>query len=155
MKMREKTMAAEFVSCTVALEQSTVNGNREWVERWKARLNKLVDHIPSGGGIDKGPRRLEDIIVMSDAIRFDVGFHHMSDNSYYDCWTEHTVTIRPAFDGISVRISGRNRRDIKAYLFEVMEYAFTRRIAWSDSDQRWNVDDDNEGERACTPSPQT
>ena len=36
----------------------------------------------------------------------------------YDGWTEHTVTVTPSFSGFNMRISGRNRNDIKDHMHE-------------------------------------
>ncbi len=138
----KETMAAAFLSCKTALDNCKRSGNEEWQTRWHERLNALVDLIPSGSGIDQGPRSEHGVEVKPDAIRFDVGYHHMNDVGYYVGWTEHTITIRPAFSGISVSVSGPNRNEVKDHLHETMEYAFTRHVEWSESDARWIVESD-------------
>lgn len=40
----------------------------------------------------------------------------MNDNGCYDGWTEHRITVRPEFDGVSITVSGSNRNDIKDYI---------------------------------------
>jgi hypothetical protein len=43
----------------------------------------------------------------------------MNDSGYYDGWTEHVVTVTPSFiGGFNIRVSGRNRNDIKGYIAE-------------------------------------
>lgn len=133
----QQTMAAAFVSCKMALYNSVKSGNTEWQHQWRMRLNRLVDLIPSGSGIDVGPRILDDIEIKPDAIRFDVSIHHMNDVGMYDGWTSHTVTIRPAFSGVTVHVSGHNRRDVKDHIVETMEHAFTRNVTWDEPAQRW------------------
>jgi len=140
--MKPKTMAAEFVSCKTALENCIKSGNTEWEVRWYERLNKLVELIPSGSGIDTGPRSHSSVEIKPDAIRFDIEYHHMNDAGVYDGWTEHSVTVRPAFDDIDVRISGRDRNQIKDHIHEVMYHAFTRRVEWDEPAQRWIVVED-------------
>lgn len=140
--MRPKTMAAEFVSCKTALENCIQSGNTEWEVRWHERLNRLVDLIPSGGGIDVGPRAHGSVEIKPDGIRFDISYHHMNDGGFYDGWTEHTITVRPAFDGIDVRVSGRDRNQIKSHLHETMLHAFMQRITWDEPAQRWIVSED-------------
>jgi hypothetical protein len=135
-------MAAAFVSCKQALENCKKSGNDEWLQRWHDRLNGLVDLIPLGSGLDAGPRAHGSVEVDPDGIRFDVGFHHMNDVGHYDGWSSHTVTIRPAFDGLNVRISGRDRNQIKDHIHEVMEHAFTQNVTWDEPAQRWMIDDD-------------
>lgn len=154
--MRPQTMAAAFESCKTALDNCITSGNLEWQARWRLRLGKLVELIPSGSGIDKGPRGYAHVEVKPDAIRFDVGFHHMNDGGYYDGWTAHTIVIRPAFDGVSVQVSGRDRREVKDYIHEVMDHAFTRHVTWDEPGQRWEVEPDEERahvERRAYPTP--
>lgn len=47
----------------------------------------------------------------------------MNENGYYDGWTEHTVTVVPTFDGVDIRIGGRNRNDIKEYMHQTFDQA--------------------------------
>lgn len=140
---RPQTMAAAFVSCETALLNSVENGNPEWVTRWQTRIAKLVEVIPRGSGIDRAPRKRSDIEVMPSVIRFEIGYHHEDDGGFYG-WTDHVITIRPAFDGLDVRVSGRNRRNVKDYLHEAMEHAFTRHVTWDEQKQRWIVESDEE-----------
>ena len=47
----------------------------------------------------------------------------MNENGYYDGWTEHTVTVTPALSGeFHLRISGRNRNDIKDMIHESFDH---------------------------------
>jgi hypothetical protein len=55
----------------------------------------------------------------------------MDENGYYDGWTEHRITIRAEFGGISVNVSGRNRNDIKDYLHEVYHHALSALVTES------------------------
>jgi hypothetical protein len=48
----------------------------------------------------------------------ETAFHHMTEYGYYDGWTEHTVRVYPEFDGFRMTISGRNRNDIKDYIYD-------------------------------------
>jgi len=41
------------------------------------------------------------------------------------------VIVTPAFDGIDVRITGRNRNNIKDYLGEMFHFILTRQAEWS------------------------
>lgn len=141
---RPQTMAAALVSCETALKRSVESGNPEWVTRWQTRIAKLIELIPSGSGIDRGPRKRSDVEISSTAIRFEIGYHHMNEGGFYDGWTEHTITIRPAFEGVDVRVSGPNRNEVKDHLHEAMEYAFTRHVVWDELAQRWGVEPDEE-----------
>lgn len=142
--MRPQTMAAAFVSVKTALDNCVKNANDEWVTRWHERLARLVELIPHGSGIDRGPRTWSGVEIKPDAIRFEVGYHHMNEGGFYDGWTDHTVTVRPAFDGVDVRISGRDRNDVKDHINEVMHFAFTRHVTWDEPGQRWEIESDEE-----------
>lgn len=140
--MRPQTMAAALTACKTALDNCIKSGNTDWEVRWRYRLDALVDLIPSGSGLDSGPRKLYDLEISPDAIQFAVSFHHMSDVGYYDGWTDHTVTVRPAFDGITVKVSGRDRNDVKDYIHDTMYHAFMAHVTWDDAAARWVVGDE-------------
>lgn len=139
--MRPMTMAEAFVSCKMARDNCVTSGNTEWEVRWRARLDKLVDHVPTWSGM---PLRLSGIEIKQDAIRYEVSYHHMNQTGHYDGWTEHTVTVRPAFGGVVVRISNRDRNGVKDDIHEAVEYAFTRHVTWDEPAQRWIVESDDE-----------
>lgn len=132
--MRSQTIAAAFASVRVAYENCQQSGNTEWLERWAFRKRKLIEMIPRGSGIDSGP---DNIQISQREISFDISFHHMNDNGCYDGWTDHTVRVRPAFDGIDVVISGRDRNEVKDYIHEVYNWHFSQLVEWSEKDQRW------------------
>ena len=94
-----------------------------WLEKWEKYIKSIMDTAPSGGGIDCGTKINWTKTIASNSCRaclvFDVQFHHMNSNGYYDGWTEHKVIVRPSFSGIDITITGRNRNEIKEYLHEV------------------------------------
>ena len=59
---------------------------------------------------------------------FETSFHHMSEHGYYTKWTDHTVTVRPAFQGLDIRVSGRNHGDIKDYIAECFYCCLTENV---------------------------
>jgi hypothetical protein len=138
------TMAATFESIQQAIDNCKRSGNNEWEERWRVRLDKLIDHVPtwSGTTLKRG-----DVDVTSAAIRYDVSYHHMNDTGHWDGWTEHTITVRPAFHGVNVRVSGRDRNDVKDMIHEAVNHAFTLNVEWDEPAQRWIVESDAFGEQ--------
>jgi len=93
-------------------------GNTEWEEKHKAAISSILQDAPSGSGIDNGTK-LDWERSTEEKLVFQTSFHHMTEG-FYDGWTEHTVTVRPSFVfGVGVKVSGRNRNDIKDYLAEV------------------------------------
>lgn len=92
-------------------------GNDEWVKRHGDAAEQLCkDYMPSGSGVDCGttidldrskPQRLV----------FLTPFH------------EHAVIVTPClYSGFNLRITGRDRNDIKDYLGELFSQALDREI---------------------------
>ena len=96
----------------------SVNGTpslQDWFEKHSDRIEALVrEHMPSGSGFDSGTT-LDLDASHAERLVFNTAFHHMEDG-YYAGWTQHTVTVTPSFHGFNLRVSGRNRNDIKDYI---------------------------------------
>lgn len=115
----------ELASAIIARRNCIESGNTQWRDRWTDRIEHIErDILPSGSGIDCGSKVDVD---ESDSrkIFIDLSFHHMDENGYYDGWTEHRITVSPSFDGIELKISGRDRNQIKDYLHDVYYHALT------------------------------
>ncbi len=110
----------------------------DWFDRHSATLRLLVkNYLPSGSGIDSGTT-LDVDASTPEKLVFAFGYHHMDENGMYDGWTEHTLTVRPSLlSGIDLRISGRNRNDVKDYLYEIYQYALTSMV-WQTEDCEWH-----------------
>ena len=90
----------------------------------------IKEHLPSGSGIDAGVK-IDLVKSNADKLVFEFGFHHMNDGGYYDGWTEHVLTVTPSLQsGLNLRISGKDRNQIKEYLYETFQYALTREVEW-------------------------
>lgn len=100
---------------------------RRWRPTAQERLDAFEKMLPSGSGIDSGSKILE---ASSKRIKIQADFHHMSEHGYYDGWTEHTITITPSLaNGFELKISGRNKNDIKEYLGETFDYILRHEVA--------------------------
>ncbi len=90
------------------------------------RIEKIVkDHLPSGSGVDNGTS-LDFDRSSKERLVFTMGFHHMDEYGYYDGWTEHEVIVTPSLAwGFDLRITGRNKRDIKMYLGDLYHDALS------------------------------
>lgn len=102
----------------------------EWETKHFDQLKTLCQNgLPHGSGIDSThPEELHGLSVDQSTetrLVFHVSFHHMNDVGYYDGWTEHRIVVTPTFTGFDVRISGRNRNDIKDYLAECYHCALS------------------------------
>jgi hypothetical protein len=100
------------------------SGNTEWRERHEDRLRAIVkDRMPSGGGFDSGTKIDVDRST-GERLVFITAFHHMDENGGYVGWSEHEVVVTPSLHHwIRIRITGRDRRDIKDYIHEVFHTA--------------------------------
>lgn len=108
----------------VARQNCIKSHNLEWEAKHKDTAHQLAyDYMPSGSGIDHGTH-LDLDKSTGEKLVFHTAFHHMDENGTYDGWTEHTITVKPSLTwDITIRISGRNRHDIKEYMREVFDTA--------------------------------
>lgn len=117
---------ARLVAARLNCEKS---GNTEWFDRHTQRLEDITKNIlPSGSGFDcgttidldeSGPER---VVLRTE-------FHHMDDGGYYDGWTDHTILITPSLQfGFELRITGKNRNDIKDYIYQIFEQVLNEEI---------------------------
>ena len=103
-----------------AMANCEQSGNAEWHTRHGMTLSTIVrEYLPSGSGIDNGTS-LDRSRSTPERLVFETAFHHMNEHGFYDGWTAHTVTVRASLAyGLDIRISGRNRNDIKDHLYDV------------------------------------
>jgi len=108
-----------FATAISAYHNCVKDKNGHWQEKWEKIIENLMASAPYGSGIDCGTRR-----VLNDSsfnkLVFTFDFHHMDEMGGYDGWTEHTAKVTPSFlNGFDIYITGRNRNDIKDYLYDV------------------------------------
>lgn len=110
-----------FLACDAA-------DNKEWRENHKKTIVELCKNGPSGSGIDNGTHfNFEE--SKEDKLVFDTSYHHMNEHGYYDGWTHHEIIVTPSLMfGFSLRVTGRDRRDIKEYLSEVYSHWLSSEI---------------------------
>lgn len=100
-----------------------------WADKHTERIEALVkEHMPSGSGFDSGTTMDLDA-SHGDRLVFNTAFHHMDEGGGYDGWTEHRVVVTPAFvGGFNLRVSGRNRNEIKEYVAEAFQDALSSEL---------------------------
>lgn len=125
------TVAQRFAELIQARANCAQSGNAEWFERHTDRIAQLNrEAMPHGAGFDNG------VEVVLDSIHSDAGcstgsklvfrtaFHHMDEHGGYAGWTDHIVTVKPAFIGdFDLTVSGRDRNQIKDYIGETFAQA--------------------------------
>ena len=116
MAERYSNVAETIAGLVDALKRCKAGVNAEWAERHEEALRWIEkQHLPHGSGIDSGTTIDRDKSTRDKVVLY-TSFHHMDEGGGYDGWTDHTVTVRPAFRGFYITISGRNRNNIKEYL---------------------------------------
>lgn len=101
--------------------------NWEWEAKHDDRLQDLIAGLPRGSGIDIGPSF--DYDSTPEKLVFTLQYHHMNDDGMYDGWTQHQITVRPSLVyGLDIKISGRDRNQIKDYIHDVFHAALTEEV---------------------------
>lgn len=120
----------ELASAVGARLNCLASKNTEWEEKHESRINALVSaHMPSGSGFDNGTAIDLDKST-GEKLVFSTAFHHMDEAGGYCGWTEHEVTAVPSFlGGFSLKISGRDRNDIKDYIGDTFQHALSTDVA--------------------------
>lgn len=127
----------ELSSVLNAIDNCRKSGNQTWLENHELTIKTLVDFLPSGSGIDNGVT-LDREASTPEKLVFHFGYHHMDDGGYYDGWTEHTLTVKPSLQfGIDICISGRDRNQIKDFLYEIFTHSLTETV-WQSPDCTWH-----------------
>ena len=123
----QTTMIRAIASTIDAYKRCLETGNKEWADKHRERLAQLEHELPSGSGIDCGTKIDLDRSYI-DRVTLTFSYHHMNENGFYVGWTEHTAVIRPAFDGLRIDITGRNRNDCKEYFHQVYSHALQAEV---------------------------
>jgi hypothetical protein len=102
--------------------------NEEWQDKWSDQIKEMMDQFPSGSGFDNGTH-IDLDASGDDKLVFNTSFHHMDENGMYDGWTEYTVTITPSLGlDYRIKVSGRDRNDIKEYIADSFALALDCQI---------------------------
>jgi len=120
----------EYIASKVsAIRNCQKSGNQEWEWKHRETLEKIERNLlPSGSGFDSGS-----VIDMEtskpEKIVINTSFHHMTETGYYSGWTDHSVIITPSLQfGFNLRVTGRNRNEIKDYIAETFQYVLSKRV---------------------------
>ena len=119
--------------CVRILKSDYIQPHQQaWKVKAQEKLDKVLDSLPSGSGIDNGTK-IDFDKSSEDKIVLEVGFHHMNDHGYYIGWTHHVLTVTPSFNfGPNIKIAGPNKNQIKDYLGEVYLHALQENEASSE-----------------------
>lgn len=88
-------------------------------------INDICKALPHGSGLD-GKVELQLESSTPEKLCFYFEFHHMDENGFYCGWTEHNLFITPSLQhGFNLRITGRDKNDVKEYLYQIFQEVFT------------------------------
>jgi hypothetical protein len=121
-RFRTMKLYQKLATLLQAIDNCQKSGNTEWHEKHRETLHSLCsEHMPRGSGFDNGTTLQEST---PNRITFGTAFHHMDESGSYDGWTDHTVIITPDLvHGFNLRITGRDRNQIKEYMHECFAMA--------------------------------
>lgn len=92
------------------------------------RIKEIMEGAPRGSGFDAGTE-LNDKSTTKKLI-FNTSYHHMDEAGFYDGWTDHKVIITPSFDGMDIKVTGKDYNYIKDYIGDVF-------CNWMYDNYRW------------------
>jgi hypothetical protein len=117
-----------IASALQAKENCAKSGNTEWHDRHQANIDLWVrNYMPHGSGIDSGTHF--DTASTPNKLIFTLGYHHMDEGGSYDGWTDHKAIVTPSLTSrFDLRITGRDRNQIKDYLADTYYEALTQTV---------------------------
>lgn len=119
---------AAIARALVAYQNCVKSGNEEWKERHMDRVRDLCNALPSGGGFDSGCRLVAEEST-GERLIFEADFHHMNRDGFYDGWSYHRVIVTASLSfGIAMKITGRNRNEIKEYIADLFHPILTELV---------------------------
>ncbi len=138
--MYTKKLYQELASLVQARRNCVATNNGEWRDNHEKTIFALCKNfMPSGGGVDCGTKIDLDAST-GERLVFDTGYHHMNENGYYDEWTTHRIIVKPSLlFGLDIRITGRDRNQIKEHLHEIVHADLTQEI-FSTRDEDGEID---------------
>ena len=102
--------------------------NTEWFDKWTETIERETGNLPSGSGINSGVEFDFDASTPEKLV-FLFGFRHMNDVGYHDGWTDHQLIVTPSLQfGFHIRITGKDRNQVKDYLHETFQYALSEEV---------------------------
>lgn len=129
------TVAAALAARLSAMRQCehgalTTPAQREWHDlHGRAIAFLITEYMPYGLGF-QGIMRPDFDETLSNAgvLVFHVKVRHVDENGDPDGVTEHTLRVRPAFNGLDITCTGRNKNDILERLLDIYRAALLGKV---------------------------
>lgn len=87
------------------------------------------NYLPHGSGINSGCTIEREF--KKDCVILHVPYHNMDENGYYCGWSDFKIVCKPEFDGISLKIIGKDKYFVKDYLYDLFNNCLTEMIDFS------------------------
>lgn len=101
-----------------AKEDCKNTNNIEWLNNHEFSLFEIErNNLPHGSGIDSGCTI--DREFKENKVILNVPFHNMDEFGGYCGWSEFKIICKPEFDGISLKIIGKDKYYVKDYLYDL------------------------------------
>jgi hypothetical protein len=126
-----KTKLISRIYRSLQAMDNCLNDNKPgWAKNHSYFLDDLEkNYLPHGSGIDSGCKI--DRTFKEDQITIFVDFHNMDENGYYCGWSNFKLICKPEFDGISMRITGKDKFFVKDYLYDLFDTVLNEEIEFS------------------------
>ncbi len=125
------SLISKIASIIEARENCLSSGNTEWFENHTDSLYEISKkYLPHGSGIDSGCD-IDLELSNKNKIVITFGYHFMDENGYYDGWIDYKLICKPTFNGIDMKIIGKNKNGIKDYLYDVFDYCLNEVIEFN------------------------
>ena len=123
--INDQTSIYQVIARAFTAHSNCAKAGNKLQSNWENMIDDIVEEcFPSGSGVDNGTKFNWEKSTCNRLV-FDTAFHHMDEHGYYDGWTEHQVIVTASLSfGYDIRITGRNRNDIKEYLHELFNYIY-------------------------------
>lgn len=116
------------LASTIQARLNCEDDNPEWFDKHTNTIEVMChQHLPSGAGFD-ATTDVDYDKSNGERVVITTSFHKMDENGFYEGWSDFTITVRPAFTGISLKVSGNADRDLKEYVAEVFAEALRTEI---------------------------
>jgi hypothetical protein len=119
----EKINLQKLASHIQAYKNCIESNNKEWGVKHLEKIEFFNDLLPHGSGLDNGMKiNIQDSTPLKIVISFS--YHHLNEGGFYDGWTDHVLIITPCFGGFDMKITGRDKNQVKEYLYQTFDEYF-------------------------------
>ena len=118
----------KFASLLLAIDNCEKAGNTEWADRHAQKFADLMNqYMPDGSGFNSGTE-LDDS-SRPDRLIFTTTYYHSDEHGSITSCTDHKIIITPSLVySYNMRVTGRNKNDIKSYITDLFTDALDTEI---------------------------